>query len=124
MAFTPTDIRWSDLAKSKDSTSLRLFCFPYAGGSSYCFRSWFEYLPRAIAICPIEIPGRGSKIQQELYQRIAPLVKAIAKEILPYLDQPFAFFGHSMGGLVSFELARFIRRQYNLEPAHLCISGR
>ena len=53
-----------------------------------------------------------------------PLVKAIATAILPYLDKPFAFFGHSMGGLVSFELARFMRREYSLEPVHLFISGR
>ncbi|PSB11062.1 putative thioesterase [Pleurocapsa sp. CCALA 161] len=124
MAFTPTNICCLDPSKSNDSASLRLFCFPYAGASSYSFRSWLDYLPKTIKICPIELPGRGIKIEQKPYQRIEPLVKAIALEILPYLDKPFAFFGHSMGGLVSFELARFIRRQYNLEPVHLFISGR
>lgn len=110
--------------KPNPSASLRLFCFPYAGGNSYVFRSWLDRLPKTIEICPIELPGRGMQIKSTPFNQIEPLVKAIAQEILPYLDKPFAFFGHSMGGLVSFELARFIRRHHNLEPAHLFISGR
>jgi medium-chain acyl-[acyl-carrier-protein] hydrolase len=88
------------------------------------FPSWIDYLPKTIEICPVELPGRGSQIQLTPFNRIEPLVKAITLEILPYLDRPFVFFGHSMGGLISFELARLIRRQYNLEPVHLFISGR
>jgi medium-chain acyl-[acyl-carrier-protein] hydrolase len=53
-----------------------------------------------------------------------PLVKAIAPILLPYLDKPFAFFGHSMGGLLSFELARQLRTEYSISPVHLFISGR
>ncbi len=52
------------------------------------------------------------------------LVNAIAFSLLPNLEKPFAFFGHSMGGLVSFEVARFLRANYNLHPTHLFISGR
>jgi medium-chain acyl-[acyl-carrier-protein] hydrolase len=118
---TNPEITW---LKPNPSASLRLFCFPYAGGSSYIFRSWSDRLPKTMEICPIELPGRGIQIKSTPFKQIEPLVKAIAREILPYLDKPFAFFGHSMGGLVSFELARFIRREYNLEPVHLLISGR
>ena len=58
------------------------------------------------------------------YPQLQPLVEAIAQALLPYLNQPFALFGHSMGGLISFELARLLRRQYNLSPEHLFVSGR
>jgi medium-chain acyl-[acyl-carrier-protein] hydrolase len=46
------------------------------------------------------------------------------RDIFPYLDRPFAFFGHSMGGIISFELARHLRRKHGIEPDHLFISGR
>ena len=53
-----------------------------------------------------------------------PLVREIAQNLIPYLDKPFAIFGHSMGGLVSFELARLLRSDYNLTPSHLFIGAR
>jgi medium-chain acyl-[acyl-carrier-protein] hydrolase len=52
------------------------------------------------------------------------MVHAISQAILPYLDQPFAFFGHSMGAMIGFELARLLRREYGLAPVHLFVSGR
>ena len=124
MTFTETTNPWINYVKPNPSASLRLFCFPYAGGNSYIFRPWCDRLPENIEICPIELPGRGFQLKSTPFNQIEPLVKAIATAILPYLNKPFAFFGHSMGGLVSFELARFIRREYNLEPVHLFISGR
>ncbi|MGV2831547.1 thioesterase II family protein [Myxosarcina sp. GI1(2024)] len=124
MTFTETTNPWINYVKPNPSASLRLFCFPYAGGNSYIYRPWLDRLPKTIEICPIELPGRGFQLKSTPLRQIEPLVKAIATAILPYLDKPFAFFGHSMGGLVSFELAHFIRREYNLEPVHLFISGR
>lgn len=58
------------------------------------------------------------------FTQLEPLVQAITEVILPYLDKPFALFGHSMGAVVSFELARLLRRQYKREPLHLFVSGR
>jgi medium-chain acyl-[acyl-carrier-protein] hydrolase len=52
-----------------------------------------------------------------------PLVDALAEAIIPYLDKPFAFFGHSMGAKIAFELARRLRNAYGLEPIHLFASG-
>ena len=72
----------------------------------------------------MELPGRGTRIKQALFTRMEPLVEAIALALLPELDKPFAFFGHSMGALVSFELARLLRKQGERQPTHLFISGR
>jgi medium-chain acyl-[acyl-carrier-protein] hydrolase len=47
----------------------------------------------------------------------------VAEAIMPYLDRPFAFFGHSLGALLSFELARYLRKQHGLSPIHLFLSG-
>jgi medium-chain acyl-[acyl-carrier-protein] hydrolase len=55
--------------------------------------------------------------------RMPGLIKAIAPAILPYLDMPFAFFGHSMGTVISLELARYLRTRSGVEPAYLFVSG-
>ncbi|MEL6438045.1 MAG: thioesterase II family protein [Cyanobacteria bacterium J06621_8] len=123
MKSSLTNNPWIINLKSSASASLRLFCFPYAGGSSQIFRPWLNRVPETIAICPIELPGRGFQLKSAPYKQMEPLVQAIAEVILPYLDQPFAFFGHSMGAVISFELARLIRRQHNLKPSHLFVSA-
>ncbi len=103
--------------------SVRLFCFPYAGGSSLIFRSWLTSLPTTIEVCLIELPGRGLQMRLTPFSRLQPLITTLASALKPYLDKPFAFFGHSLGGLVSFELARQLRREYDISPVHLFVSA-
>jgi medium-chain acyl-[acyl-carrier-protein] hydrolase len=123
MSSTRTFDTWVSWQSLNPQASLRLFCFPYAGGAALTFRTWPDSLPRAIEICPVELPGRGKRITSAPFTRLQLLVQAIAIAILPYLDKPFAFFGHSMGGLVSFELARLLRKNYGKSPVHLFVSG-
>jgi medium-chain acyl-[acyl-carrier-protein] hydrolase len=103
---------------------MRLFCFPYAGAGPFIFRSWPSGLPHDVEVCPIELPGRARRIKEPPYTRLEPLVAGVARLISPVLDQPFAFFGHSMGALISFELARHLRREGGPQPVHLFVSGR
>jgi surfactin synthase thioesterase subunit/glycosyltransferase involved in cell wall biosynthesis len=94
---------------------LRLFWFPHAGGGTPA---------RAFpAICPVRLPGRESRIAEAPFERMEPLVAALADAIRPYLAQPFAFFGHSMGAAVAFELARLLRRRSQPLPKLLVASG-
>jgi surfactin synthase thioesterase subunit len=86
---------------------MRLFCFPHAGGGTGAFAAWRQRLP---GICPVRAPGRESRGAEAPFDRMAPLVEALAAAIEPYLDRPFAFFGHSMGAAVAFELVRKLRR--------------
>ena len=123
MSSTSTFDTWVSWPKPNSQASLRLFCFPYAGGAALTFRTWPDSLPSAIEICPVELPGRGKRITSVPFTRLQLLVQAMAIAILPYLDKPFAFFGHSMGGLVSFELARLLRKNYGKSPVHLFVSG-
>ncbi|MBD2083575.1 thioesterase II family protein [Trichocoleus sp. ST-U3] len=110
--------------KPNPLSSLRLFCFPYAGGGALNFRTWSQGLPVGVEVCAVELPGRGKRILEAPFTQALPLVQAIAHALLPYLDKPFAFFGHSMGALVSFEVARLLRREYGMSPVHLFVSGR
>ena len=123
MSSTSTFDTWVSWSKPNPQASLRLFCFPYAGGAAQTFRTWPDSLPMAFEVCPVELPGRGKRITSAPFTRLQLLVQALAIALLPYLDKPFAFFGHSMGGLVSFELARLLRKNYGISPVHLFVSG-
>lgn len=109
--------------KPKPHANLRLFCLPYAGGSSWIYRQWSDNCPEEVEICAIELPGRGTQIKLPPLNRLKPLLKIIATALEPYLDKPFAFFGHSMGALISFELTRLLRKQVSVSPVHLFVSG-
>ncbi len=115
---------WVICPQPNPQANLRLFCFPYAGGSSVVFRTWTNHLLSNVEVCAVEYPGRGRQIKSAPLTRLEPLVEAIAPVVIPYLDKPFAFFGHSMGGLVSFELTRLLRSKYSIAPFHLFISAR
>jgi surfactin synthase thioesterase subunit len=105
------------------SARFRLFCFPYAGGNAAMFRSWREQLRPAIDVCPVQIPGRGNRFSETPLRRVPELCDMLAGELLAWLDVPFAFFGHSMGALVAFEMARHLRRHARPGPAHLFLSA-
>jgi medium-chain acyl-[acyl-carrier-protein] hydrolase len=114
---------WITYYKPNPQARLRLFCFPYAGGGTAVFREWVDQMPDTVEVCPVHLPGREARVMEEPFNRLSTLVGAAAEALLPYLEKPFAFFGHSMGALVSFELARELRR-HDLAPAHLFVSGR
>lgn len=115
---------WFQFVKPNPQARLRVFCFPYAGGSASIFRRWQEQFSAQIELVPVQLPGRESRIQEAPFTQLEPLVQSLAQAIRPYLNKPYVFFGHSMGGLVSFELTRELRRQRLATPLHLMVSAR
>lgn len=103
--------------------ALRLFCFSYAGGGTTVFRGWSEQLPEQVEVCAIQLPGRESRATEPPYRRLVTLVADLHTAITPLLDRPFAFFGHSMGALIAFELARQLRRAGTPQPERLFLAA-
>lgn len=114
---------WISCRKPGSKTRLRLFCFPYAGAGALIFRTWSDGLPADVEVCPVQLPGRGTRLMERPFTQLSPLIEALAEALVPLLDKPFAFFGHSLGALVSFELARRVRRQYGMHPVRLFVSA-
>ena len=102
---------------------MRLFCFPYAGGTAAVFRNWPRYLPSEIEVCAIQYPGRGSRLAEPLSEDVVGVMNACYQDLQPLLREPFAFFGHSMGALVSYEFARRLHREGQPGPFQLFVSG-
>src|SRR5438094_5975985 len=93
-------------SSSYSQARLRLFCFPYAGGGASIFRTWLNAFPSEIEVCPIQLPGRENRLLEPPFTQLPLLVQTLADALRLCLDLPFAFFGHSLGALISFELAR------------------
>ena len=72
----------------------------------------------------VQFPGRGSRFTEPLLTSTPELVRGLADGLRQHLDKPFAFYGHSLGALLSFELARHFRREFGIQPLHLFVSGR
>jgi medium-chain acyl-[acyl-carrier-protein] hydrolase len=123
MTDTANPNRWLLFPKRNPGAALRLFCFHYAGGSAQAFRTWPTNLPSTVEIGMIQLPGRGRRRAEPKITHLLPLSRIVAREIQQYIDKPFAFFGHSMGALLCFEVARSLRRANRLEPVHLFISA-
>lgn len=113
---------WLAYHQERPHARLRLFCFPYAGGGASIYRTWSENLPEEIEVCPVQLPSREQRMKEQPFTRLSELVPALIEALRPYMDLPFAFFGHSMGALISFELARTSYMQ-GFGPTRLLISA-
>lgn len=102
---------------------INLFCFPYAGGGASLFRSWLNAFPEKITIHPVQLPGREKRFKEKPYTSIEALIPDLVCALEPYLESPFAFFGYSMGGLLSYELIRYLRRHAASLPQHLFLAA-
>lgn len=114
---------WIVCLRRNRQASMRLFCFPYAGGGASVFRDWVERLPETVEVWSIQYPGRESRINERPFRLLPSLARAICREFESYHGKPFAFYGHSVGGLVGFEVARELRRNNLILPWRLWVSG-
>lgn len=108
---------------SLKKVKLQLVCFHYAGGSSLIFKKWNHFFPEEIELIPVELPGHGSRINEQTIDSLELLVDNIASTLRQLLKGPYAIFGISMGALIGFELIRYMRRSYFPLPLHFYVAA-
>lgn len=118
-----TDTPWLSYIRRDATARLRIFCLHPAGSGASFYRSWSHECPKSIELIAVQLPGREGRISEPCYTRLTPLLAAIATALHPYLTRPYALFGHSMGALVSYELACLLQRHGRLMPQRLFVSG-
>ena len=111
------------VGQSKIQPRFRLFCFCYAGGNAISYLPWQDELDSSIEVCAIQLPGRGIRMHEELSTSIAQIVEELLPVIAGRSNVPFEFFGHSLGGIIAFELARYLQVRKMTLPVHLLVSG-
>jgi surfactin synthase thioesterase subunit len=115
---------WLYRMMPREAAALRLFCFPYAGAAASAFRLWPAGLPDDIDVCAIQLPGRANRLREPPLSSIPEMVDAVVEAMADHLDRPFVLFGHSMGGLLAFEVAHELAARGWTAPRHLIVSAR
>ena len=106
-------------------TKTKLFCFPYAGGSSFVYEKWRPLLKPEIELVPVELAGRGRRIYDTLYTDITSVIDDVFEMLKDDIyNGPYALLGHSMGSLITYELAQRLMDIGAPDPQHLFFSGK
>jgi surfactin synthase thioesterase subunit len=123
MNTTPLSDDWIRRYHPRPDAAVRLVCFPHAGGSAPFYFPVSAAAGPDVEVLSVQYPGRQDRRTEPFIENIDELADALAEVLTPWLDRPFAFFGHSMGATVAFEVARRCEAR-GLVPLHLFVSGR
>ncbi|WP_394840545.1 alpha/beta fold hydrolase [Pendulispora brunnea] len=111
------------LKKASNHLRIRLFCFPYAGGSPELFRAWADGFDDDVELVAVWLPGRGRRLREAPYSSWNAVVEDTFAAIAPYLSEPHAFYGHSFGGRLAYELAHLTTKVPGAQTRGLFVSG-
>ena len=114
---------WIVRPRPNPEAAVRLFCFPYAGLGTSVFRAWPPVFPAHVDVVLMQPPGREARWSEKPFQQATDLAASAAKALQPYLNMPFMFFGHSLGAMTSFEVARQLRSAGQPQPLRLFASA-
>lgn len=112
--------RWLLCRERRPGAALRLYCFPPAGGTTGDYLRWSDVLPD-IEVWGVQPPGRGDRLEEPPFTRLEPLIESLLGDVV--FEAPFAFFGHSMGALLAFEVTRRLRDEGREQPECLFVSA-
>lgn len=107
----------------RPDAQVRLFCLPYAGGGASVYRSWSKALPSWIEVIPVQYPGREEWNREPPKRAVVEMVEGLVPAVTPWLDKPVVLFGHSLGGIVAYELATALEASFLNTPACLVVSA-
>jgi len=104
-------------------TQLTLIALAHAGGSAKALFPLRRHLPANIELRPLDLPGRGSRFKDPLVAARQPLIEQLSTELAESVHTPYALFGHSLGGMLAFELAHALMRRGLPAPRALCVAA-
>ncbi|MEN3614746.1 alpha/beta fold hydrolase [Plantactinospora sp. ZYX-F-223] len=103
---------------------VQLVCFPHAGGSASFYFPMSEALAPVVEVLSIQYPGRQDRRREQCLDKIEDMADQVLRTLRPQIDTPVAFFGHSMGAVIAYEVARRLEHEAGVTLAALFASGR
>ncbi|MBB5857291.1 thioesterase II family protein [Amycolatopsis umgeniensis] len=113
---------WTRCFHPAPAAEMRLVAFPHAGGSASAYRSLSAALSPTVEVHTAQYPGRQDRMGEPVIDDLHTLSEQMV-DVVAALPKPFALFGHSMGAIVAFEVARLLEAR-GLVPAALFVSAR
>ncbi|MDK1288560.1 thioesterase II family protein [Pseudoalteromonas umbrosa] len=111
------------IPKPNPHATLRLFCFPYAGGAPNIFMPWLNKLPNNVELVLIQLPGRGARLMEAPHNKMSSIIDELMLHSSFITQKPNVFFGHSLGSRVAYELALTLQKNNLALPQKLIASG-
>ncbi len=109
--------------KNNQTINHRIFCIHPVGAGASMFTHFLYNQPKNTDVLAIQLPGRENRANEAPYENMPLLIEDLANIIKPYTDKPFIILGHSFGGIVGFELIKYLRSKFGITPLHLFITG-
>ena len=110
---------WVQVITARPHPRLRLIVFPYAGGGPRMALGWGDFLPRDVEVIAVQLPGRGVRLAEPALDSVVDMAEGVSTALRDELLEPYALYGHSLGALVAFEVARRAAWQGDPPPVHL-----
>lgn len=120
---TNAEGEWVRSFRSPAETGVRLVCFPHAGGSASYYFPMSGLLGPDVELVALQYPGRQDRCAEKCVDNVPDLADQVFAALRGWTDRPFAFFGHSMGAILAFEVARRFQRGTARGPVWLFASG-
>ncbi|MFF0745883.1 thioesterase II family protein [Streptomyces sp. NPDC004111] len=118
-----TQSRWLRPFHQVSRPRCRLVCAPHAGGTAHTYRTWPTGLPSDVEVHAVQYPGRQDRLGEPAPTSMADLVGPVADALEPFLGEPLALFGHSMGAIVAYETTLELERRHGKVVDLLAVSG-
>lgn len=115
---------WFLRLAGSDNAPLRVFAFPFSGGSASSYASWRNWIPEEIELFGVQPPGRATRMAEPLIAEMNELVEQVVSSMAPLLDKPFVLFGHSNGALMAFAVANRLMQMGGAAPVAIVLSAK
>lgn len=116
--------QWIIPVNTDAEVKYRLFCFPFSGGGTTAYRKWRPDINPEIEMDLFCYPGREMRFREPAIVDFERLKQQLYDEIITKTDLPYAFYGHSYGGIAAFSVAQMLYLAKKTLPSHLVISAR